>query len=88
MSNLIFDISMSLDGYVAGPDPTDDEALGRGGEHLHEWAFATRYFHATHGMEGGEDNVDSRLADAPARLARTGAVVSPSGVVHLSYGRA
>jgi dihydrofolate reductase len=63
MSNLIFDISLSLDGYVAGPNPSNEEPLGRGGDLLHEWAFATRYFRAAHGMEGGEDNVDSRLVE-------------------------
>ena len=66
MTNVIFDISMSLDGYVAGPDPSDEDPLGRGGELLHEWLFATRFFHDTHGTEGGgDDNDDSRL------LART-----------------
>jgi hypothetical protein len=43
MSNLIFDISLSLDGYVAGPNPSNEEPLGYGGELLHEWAFNTRY---------------------------------------------
>ena len=39
MSKVRFDISMSLDGYVAGPDPRPDAPLGDGGEELHEWAF-------------------------------------------------
>jgi len=39
MSKVIFDISMSLDGYIAGTGQTSDEPLGRGGERLHEWAF-------------------------------------------------
>jgi len=39
MSKVIFDISMSLDGYITGPDRNPDEPLGRGGERLHEWAF-------------------------------------------------
>jgi len=64
MTNVIFDISMSLDGYVAGPDPSDEDPLGRGGELLHEWLFATRYFNDTHGTKGGgDDNDDSRLLD-------------------------
>jgi dihydrofolate reductase len=63
MSKLVLDISLSLDGYVAGPNPSNEEPLGGGGEMLHEWAFATRYFRAHHGMEGGEDNVDSRLVE-------------------------
>jgi len=63
MSKLIFDISLSLDGYVAGPHPSNEEPLGGGGELLHEWAFNTSHFRAAHGMEGGEDNVDSRLVE-------------------------
>jgi len=34
-----FNISMSLDGYINGPDVTPEQGLGRGGEFLHEWAF-------------------------------------------------
>jgi len=34
-----FNISMSLDGYINGPDVTPEQGLGRGGELLHEWVF-------------------------------------------------
>lgn len=34
-------ISISLDGFVAGPNQSLDNPLGEGGERLHEWAFAT-----------------------------------------------
>ena len=37
MSKVIADITMSLDGYVTGPDPDLDHGLGRGGEPLHRW---------------------------------------------------
>ena len=36
MAKLMLDISMSLDGFVAGPNPTLEEPLGAGGERLHE----------------------------------------------------
>lgn len=39
MSKVVFEISLSLDGFITGPDQTPDQALGRGGERLHEWAF-------------------------------------------------
>ena len=42
MAKLTLDISMSLDGFVAGPNQTLEEPLGKGGEQLHEWAFATQ----------------------------------------------
>lgn len=39
MGKVIFDMSMSLDGFVAAADRTAEEPMGRGGERLHEWAF-------------------------------------------------
>jgi dihydrofolate reductase len=39
MSKAIFDISMSLDGFITGANRTPAEPLGDGGEHLHDWAF-------------------------------------------------
>ena len=63
MPKLKVDISMSLDGFVAGPNQTLDEPLGRGGELLHEWAFAARAWREAHGLEGGETNVDSEVVE-------------------------
>ncbi|MEW2258629.1 dihydrofolate reductase family protein [Streptomyces sp. NPDC047869] len=40
MTRLIADISVSLDGFVTGPDPSPDNGLGTGGEALHTWAFS------------------------------------------------
>jgi dihydrofolate reductase len=59
MGKLILDISVSLDGYVAGPDPTDEDPLGTGGEQLHEWILGLKQWREAHGLEGGETNVDS-----------------------------
>jgi dihydrofolate reductase len=56
-----FDISVSLDGYVAGPDATHDEPLGKGGERLHEWAYGLESWREMHGKEGGERNADAEL---------------------------
>ena len=61
MGQVIAEISMSLDGYVAGPSPTHEEPLGAGGEKLHEWVVGTRAWRRMHGMDGGEDNDDSKL---------------------------
>ena len=58
MSRLRFDISISLDGFVAGPNPSSQEPLGEGGEQLHEWAVATATFRGSHGGDGGEGGVD------------------------------
>ena len=51
-------ISISLDGYAAGPAQGVDNPLGIGGESLHEWMFATRYGRRMIGEEGGEEGVD------------------------------
>ena len=40
MTKVVADITMSLDGYVTGPDPDLEHGLGHGGEPLHEWAFS------------------------------------------------
>src|SRR5215211_5746669 len=40
MGKVLMEITMSLDGYVAGPDVSPNEPMGRGGEDLHEWMFA------------------------------------------------
>ena len=67
MGKLILDISMSLDGFVAGPNQTLDEPLGEGGERLHEWAFETKAFRSSHGRDGGEDNADSEVMEGLLR---------------------
>lgn len=41
MSKVIFNMSMSVDGYVRAANPTAAEPLGRGGERVHEWYFGT-----------------------------------------------
>jgi dihydrofolate reductase len=62
MTKLRFNITMSLDGYVAGPNQSVKDPLGEGGEELHNWAFAVRTFRAIHGMEGGATGPDDDIA--------------------------
>jgi len=52
---------MSLDGFVAGPNPTLEEPLGKKGEELHEWVVRTNYWRERHGLEGGEEDEDSEV---------------------------
>jgi len=40
MSTVLLYVSMSLDGYVAGPDVSAEHGMGVGGERLHDWMFA------------------------------------------------
>ena len=67
MPKLKFTITMSLDGYVAGPAQGPEDPLGVGGVALHEWAFATRTFREAHDLEGaadGETGLDDEHAAA------------------------
>ena len=65
MATVTFDITMSLDGFVAGPDANAEQPLGAGGEELHEWATTSRDWRERHGLAGGEVNADSDvLAEA------------------------
>ena len=56
MSKVRINITVSADGYVAGPNQSEENPLGEGGGSLHDWAFALRAFREPHGMEGGEVN--------------------------------
>lgn len=40
MATVVLDMSMSLDGFVTGPDPRAGQPLGEGGERLHDWMFS------------------------------------------------
>jgi dihydrofolate reductase len=42
MPRVVLEMSMSLDGFVTGPDVSPEEPMGRGGERLHDWMFAGR----------------------------------------------
>jgi dihydrofolate reductase len=57
----VHNLSISLDGYAAGPDQSVDDPLGVGGDRLHEWAFTTRSARRMHGMEGGDQDLDDRF---------------------------
>lgn len=63
MSRLRLRISVSLDGFVAGPNQSVENPLGIGGMRLHEWVFPLSVWRAMHGMEGGEVNESSRVID-------------------------
>ncbi len=75
MTAVVLDLSMSLDGFIAGPEPGPEHPLGRGGERLHEWAYGLASFRERHGRSGGVTNADDEV------LAETlaGAVVMGRG---------
>ena len=69
----LLNITMSLDGFVAGPNQTLEEPLGEHGEDLHQWIIGLESWREQHGREGGERNADSELVSAMRD--RTGAFV-------------
>ena len=63
MSKVRFHQSISLDGYSAGPNQSEKEPLGEGGEELHEWVFKTRGLARGPRRDGGEENASNQVAE-------------------------
>jgi dihydrofolate reductase len=64
MSHVTCHISISLDGFVAGPNQSLEDPLGEGGLRLHEWVFATDSWRRQHGLGPGEPGPDSDLVES------------------------
>jgi hypothetical protein len=77
MIKLRVHITVSADGYVAGPNQSLENPLGEGGGSLHEWAFAPRAFREPHGLEGGEVNASTPVVEES--LANVGAEIMAAG---------
>jgi dihydrofolate reductase len=73
MSRLRFRISVSLDGFVAGPNQSLQEPLGTGGERLHVWVIALQSWRQAHGREGGVVNESTPVMER--ELANIGATI-------------
>jgi dihydrofolate reductase len=73
MSRLRFRISVSLDGFVAGPNQSLQEPLGTGGERLHVWVIALQSWRQAHGREGGVVNESTPVVER--ELANIGATI-------------
>lgn len=72
MSRLRFRISMSLDGFVAGPEQTAENPLGVGGDGLHDWVVPLKAWRQAHGKPGGEVNESSPvMEESEANLGAT-----------------
>ena len=63
MSRLRCDISISLDGFVAGPNQSEENPLGEGGERLHDWVVPLAAWREAHGHEGGAVNESARILE-------------------------
>src|SRR5262249_5658395 len=63
MSKLKLNITMSIDGFVAGPNQSLEHPLGVGGEELHRWLIPLKAFRESHGEAGGEVNASTPFAE-------------------------
>jgi dihydrofolate reductase len=61
------DISMSLDGFITGPNDDVEHPLGEGGERLHQWVYELASWRERHGLAGGETNRDAEVLDEAFR---------------------
>jgi dihydrofolate reductase len=61
LSRLRFNISISLDGFIAGPSQSPQNPLGIGGERLHDWVVPLAVWRSAHALDGGEVNDSSRV---------------------------
>ena len=82
MSSTVLYMSMSLDGFVTGPNEGRDNGLGDGGEVLHEWIFHGTGDHPTEAV-GGLGDVNSQVVD---EIMSTGAVITGRGTFDAAKG--
>ncbi|ELZ05277.1 dihydrofolate reductase family protein [Natrialba asiatica] len=61
MTEVFVDMSMSLDGFIAGPNDGRENPLGEGGERLHEWVFDLASWREQQGLDGGTTNRDAEI---------------------------
>ncbi|MDA8163039.1 MAG: dihydrofolate reductase family protein [Desulfobacteraceae bacterium] len=82
MGKVTSDISMSLDGFIAGPNVGIERPLGEGGERLHQWIYGLTSFRKLHSLDprtgkpfstGGETNRDDEVL--AEMFQNTGAIV-------------
>jgi dihydrofolate reductase len=67
MANVTSDMSMSLDGFITGPNDDVERPLGEGGERLHQWIFELASWRERHGLAGGKTNRDAEVVDEAFR---------------------
>ena len=67
VSRVTSQISISLDGFAAGPNQSLENPLGEGGLRLHQWVFETASWHRRQGEEGGAQTADSDVVDEIGR---------------------
>ena len=82
MSATVLYMSMSLDGFIAGPNESPDNGLGDGGHRLHEWVFPGAD-PDLEGLSGSLAGVNGQVVD---EFMTTGAVVAGRGTFEPAGG--
>jgi len=73
VSRLRLRLSISLDGYAAGPNQSVQNPLGEGGEELHQWIFPLAAWRNPHGLEGGKTDESTPVVEE--ELSNIGATI-------------
>jgi dihydrofolate reductase len=63
MSKFRCHISVSADGFVAGPNQSEQNPLGEGGESLHDWSVSLAAWREAHEKQGGDVNASTRIIE-------------------------
>jgi dihydrofolate reductase len=63
MGKFRFQLAVSLDGFVAGPEQSEQNPLGIGGMDLHDWIVKLEVWRNQHGLEGGEVNASTPVVE-------------------------
>ncbi len=69
---------MSVDGFIAGPNPGPEQPLGEGGERLHQWVYGLKSWRERQGLTGGTASRDAEILGES--LASTGAMIMGRGM--------
>jgi dihydrofolate reductase len=83
MSSTVLYMSMSLDGFIAGPNESAENGLGDGGERLHEWIFPGAEDGDYEAAIGRLQGVNRQIYD---EFMVTGAVVAGRGTFEPAQG--
>jgi dihydrofolate reductase len=84
MGKVSVDMSMSLDGFIAGPNDSVERPLGEGGERLHQWLYDLASWRERHGLTGGKTDTDAEVLEESFK--NTGAVVVGSRMFDVANG--
>lgn len=84
MSALRYSASMSLDGFVAGPDQSREHPLGVGGERLHAWMRGLAAWRRDAGLDGGVENASTAVYESGSE--NVGAIVMGRNMFRLFDG--